>query len=59
MCSIRLKFPWLTDKEIEKYASLEDQNRYLWRKYKDHCIVSNACDYTSASKGVDDSIIGT
>jgi len=44
---------WLTDKEIEKYASFRrPKSLPLEEVAKDHCIVSNACDYTSASKGV-------
>ena len=44
---------WLTDKEIEKYASLKrTKSLPLAEAVKDSCIVSNACDYARASEGV-------
>ena len=44
---------WLTDKEIEKYASLKrTKSLPLAEAVKDSCIVSNACDYARASESV-------
>ena len=44
---------WLTDTEIAKYASFRrPKSLPVEEVAKDHCIVSNACDYTNASKGV-------
>lgn len=46
---------WLTNEEIEKYASPERIKALpLEEVAKDKCIVSNACDYTKASAGVTD-----
>ncbi len=41
-----------TDKEIEKYVSLENAKaKSLQEVSKDSCIASNACNFTTASKG--------
>lgn len=45
---------WLTDNELEKYASLDNPvSLPLEEAAKDSCIVSNACAYSKASEGVE------
>ena len=45
---------WLTDKEVDKYASLDNPvSLPLETVVRDSCVVFNACDYSKASEGVE------